>query len=197
MLEISCKNNFVKQLVHTVNLDLFLQETRSEQVFQKWVSGKFQCLRMKHITSSAARSCQLLIYVHRDGKWRPLFSTTATVSSSRSPTSTGERDLGPKWHHNSRCSGLETETQHSTITRPAPGLTSPFFPKALGWEQHVVRGRTVSTHLNVPTISLGGVGLDAVIKVNSREMGRPFEQKDEFYNLNHLWPGACRNKLNA
>lgn len=54
------------------------------------------------------------------------FSTMATTSSFRSPTSTFRRDLGPKWCDNSHFSSVEAETQHS----PALGLTSHFFSKS-------------------------------------------------------------------
>lgn len=125
------------------------------------------------------------------------FSTTATISSSCSPSSTSKRDLGPKWHHNSCCRGLETEIQRGTITRPALGLTSCFSSKSA--VQRTARSQRENSFHPLKCayhITRKG-GLDTVIKVNSGGMGWPFKQKDEFYNLNHLWPGACRSKLNA
>lgn len=143
------------------------------------------CLQLDHVSCSFTWTWM--------GNKGCFFSTTAAISSSCSPTSTSKRDLGPKWHHNSHCSGLETQTQHSTITRPALGLTSRVFSKRAARSQRTNGFHPLKCAYHITRKS----GLDTVIKVNSREMVWPFKQKAEFYNLNHLWPGACRSKLNA
>ena len=71
ILGIGCKNNF-NQLVHPINLDSFLQGTRthflSEMGFWKIPVSEDEAYSL-----SAARSCQLLIYVDMDGKQGVLF----------------------------------------------------------------------------------------------------------------------------
>lgn len=125
------------------------------------------------------------------------FFSTVAKSSFCLSISRSERALRPKQHHNSHCSGVEAEMPHSTISCPSLGLISCLFSKSTTQRAACSQRKNGFHPLKCAYHITRKNRLDTVIKVNSREMGRSFKQKAEFYNLNHLWPGACRSKLNA